>query len=157
VTERLVVVGGDAAGMSAASQARRLRGADDLEIIAFERGSTTSYAACGIPYWISGLVEERDDLVARDPQTFRDRQQIDARIHHEVVAIDTDARTVTVRDLQADREFDEGYDQLLIATGATPIRPPVPGIDAPGVLGVQTLDDGSGCSTRSRSGSPVRP
>ena len=142
MTERLVVVGGDAAGMSAASQARRLRGAEELEIVAFERGSTTSYAACGIPYWISGLVEEREDLVARDPQTFRDRQQIDARIHHEVVAIDTDTRTVTVRDLQAGRELDEGYDQLLIATGATPIRPPVPGIDAPGVLGVQTLDDG---------------
>ncbi len=142
MTERLVVVGGDAAGMSAASQARRLRGADDLEIVAFERGSTTSYAACGIPYWLSGLVDERDDLVARDPATFRDRQQIDARIHHEVVGIDTHARTVTVRDLDAGRELEEGYDQLLIATGAAPIRPPVPGIDAAGVLGVQTLDDG---------------
>lgn len=142
MSERLIVVGGDAAGMSAASQARRLRGPDELEIMAFERGSTTSYAACGIPYWISGLVEEREHLVARAPEVFRERQQIDARIHHEVIGIDTRARTVTVRDLDAGREFEEGYDQLLIATGAAPLRPPVPGIDAPGVLGVQTLDDG---------------
>jgi NADPH-dependent 2,4-dienoyl-CoA reductase/sulfur reductase-like enzyme len=139
---RLVVIGGDAAGMSAASQARRRLGPDDLEILAFERGSTTSYSACGIPYWISGMVEERDELIARHPQEFRDRQSIDVRLRHEVVAIDPDARRVTVRDFDADREREEHYDQLLIATGATPIRPEVPGIDAQGVFGVQTLDDG---------------
>jgi NADPH-dependent 2,4-dienoyl-CoA reductase/sulfur reductase-like enzyme len=143
MTERLVVVGGDAAGMSAASQARRRRGPDELEIVAFERGMTTSYAACGIPYWIGGLIEERDALIARHPEEFRERQSIDARIHHEVVAIDTDARRVTVRDLEADEERVEPYDHLLIATGAEPLRPDIPGIDAPGVLGVQTLDDGA--------------
>lgn len=142
MTERLVVVGGDAAGMSAASQARRLRGPDELQIVAFERGSTTSYSACGIPYWISGIVEGRDSLIARDAETFRRRQDIDARIRHEVVAIDTAGRTVTVRDLDGGRELEEAYDQLLVATGAEPVRPPVPGIEAPGVLGVQTLDDG---------------
>ncbi len=140
--QRLVVVGGDAAGMSAASQARRGRGPDELEIVAFERGAATSYSACGIPYWIGGVVEDRESLIARRPEEFRERQDIDARIHHEVVAIDTTSRTVTVRDLVAGRERDESYDQLLIATGATPLRPPIPGIDAEGVLGVQTLDDG---------------
>lgn len=142
MSERLVVVGGDAAGMSAASQARRLRGPDELEIVAFERGSATSYSACGIPYWLAGMFEDRETLVARDPEEFRRRQDIDARIHHEVIGIDTAARTVTVRDLAADRELEEGYDHLLVATGATPARPPIPGIDASGVLGVQTLDDG---------------
>ena len=139
---RLVVIGGDAAGMSAASQARRRLGPEALEIVAFERGTATSYSACGIPYWISGMVGERDDLIARHPQEFRDRQSIDVRLRHEVVAIDLRARSVTVRDLDAAEERDEPYDQLLIATGATPARPDVPGIDAPGVFGVQTLDDG---------------
>lgn len=142
MTERLVVIGGDAAGMSAASQARRLRGPDDLEIVAFEKGRFTSYAACGIPYWIAGMIEERDRLIARSPEVFRSKQDIDVRTRHEVVGIDTDARTVTVRDLEADEEAEHGYDQMLIATGAIPLRPPIPGIDAPGVFGVQTLDHG---------------
>lgn len=140
--ERLVVIGGDAAGMSGASQARRRLPPDELEIIAFERGTATSYSACGIPYWISGMVGERDELVARHPKEFRDRQAIDVQLRHEVVAIDAEARSVTVRDLAAGSERDERYDHLLIATGATPIRPPIEGIDANGVLGVQTLDDG---------------
>ncbi len=142
MSERLIVIGGDAAGMSAASQARRLRGPDELEILAFERGRSTSYAACGIPYWIAGLVEDKDDLVARRPEVFRAKQDIDVRIGHEVVAIDTDSRTVTVRDLDAGTEDEHAYDQLLVATGATPVRPPVPGIDADGVFGVQTLEHG---------------
>jgi NADPH-dependent 2,4-dienoyl-CoA reductase/sulfur reductase-like enzyme len=142
VPERLVVVGGDAAGMSAASQARRRRGPDELEIVAYERGSFTSYAACGIPYWLAGVIDDRDALIAREPEEFRERQDIDARIRHEVVAVDLDARQVTVRDLDAGTERTDDYDQLLVATGATPRRPDVDGIDADGVLGVQTLGDG---------------
>jgi NADPH-dependent 2,4-dienoyl-CoA reductase/sulfur reductase-like enzyme len=142
VTERLVVIGGDAAGMSAASQARRLRGPDDLEILAFERGRFTSFAACGIPYWIAGMIEDRDRLVARRPEVFREKQDIDVRIRHEVLAIDTEARTVVVCDLDAGEQQIHDYDQLLIATGATPVRPPVPGMDADGVFGIQTLDHG---------------
>jgi NADPH-dependent 2,4-dienoyl-CoA reductase/sulfur reductase-like enzyme len=142
MAERLIVIGGDAAGMSAASQARRLKGPDELEIVAFERGRYTSYAACGIPYWIGGLIDEQEALVARAPEVFRAKQSIDVRTGHEVVGIDTGARTVTVRDLDAGEESEHGYDQLLIATGATPVRPPVPGIDADGVFGVQTLDHG---------------
>ncbi len=142
MTERLVVIGGDAAGMSAASQARRLKGPEELEILVFERGRFTSYAACGIPYWIAGLIDERDELVARAPEVFREKQAIDVRTAHEVVSIDTDARTVAVDDLDAGTRSEHGYDQLLIATGATPLRPPVPGIDAEGVFGVQTLEHG---------------
>lgn len=142
MAERLLVIGGDAAGMSAASQARRRRDADDLAITAFERGRFTSYSACGIPYLLGGLVEGHEELIARSPQTFRERFEIDARTLHEVVGIDTDARRVQVSDLARGREYDEPYDHLVIATGAEPLRPPIPGIDADGILGIQTLGDG---------------
>ncbi len=139
---QLLVIGGDAAGMSAASQARRLKGPDELAITVVERGDTTSYAACGIPYWVAGLVEERAALIARRAEVFRDRQQIDVHLHHEATAIDTDARTVTVRDLDAGTLRTFGYDDLLIATGAQQVPPPVDGLDTPGVSAVQTLPDG---------------
>jgi NADPH-dependent 2,4-dienoyl-CoA reductase/sulfur reductase-like enzyme len=140
--QRLVVIGGDAAGMSAASQARKRRGPDELAIVAFERGRYTSYSACGIPYWISGAVEDMDKLVSRTPEKHRDNG-IDMRTRTEVVGIDVAARTVRARDLNTGREYDEPYDDLVYATGSVPARPPVPGIDAAGVYGVQTLDDGA--------------
>ncbi|WP_405895564.1 FAD-dependent oxidoreductase [Streptomyces sp. NBC_00104] len=139
--ERLVVVGGDAAGMSAASQARRLRGPGDLEIVAFERGHFTSYSACGIPYWVGGDVPERDRLIARSPEEHRARD-IDLRMRTEVVEIDVEGARVRARDLDSGTESWTAYDKLVIATGARPIRPDLPGVDAPGVHGVQTLDDG---------------
>ncbi|MEV0255116.1 FAD-dependent oxidoreductase [Streptomyces sp. NPDC050732] len=139
--ERLVVIGGDAAGMSAASQARRLKGPDELEIVAFERGHFTSYSACGIPYWVGGAVGERDELIARTPEQHRERA-IDLRMRTEVVRLDVPGRRVLARDLAAGEEYWTSYDKLVIATGARPVRPPLPGIDAPGVHGVQTLDDG---------------
>ncbi|MEU4257791.1 FAD-dependent oxidoreductase [Streptomyces fradiae] len=139
--QRLVVVGGDAAGMSAASQARRLKGPDELEIMAFERGRFTSYSACGIPYWVAGDVTERDRLVARTPEEHRARG-IDVRLRSEVVGLDLDGGRVRVRDLESGAESWTGYDRLVLATGARPLRPALPGIDAPGVHGVQTLDDG---------------
>jgi len=142
MTRQLLVIGGDAAGMSAASQARRLLGPDELAITVVERGDTTSYAACGIPYWVAGLIDERADLIARRAEVFRDKQHIDVRLHHEATAIDTAARTVTVRDLTGDAELTLAYDDLLIATGAQPVPPPVDGLDTPGVFGVQTLGDG---------------
>ena len=139
--ERLVVIGGDAAGMSAAAQARRRRDADDLSIVAFERGRATSYSACGIPYWIGGVVESEAALVARTPEQHR-AGGIDVRTRTEVVGIDLDRRVVRWRDLEAGTEGDEPFDSLHYAAGSVPMRPPVPGIDAEGVYGVQVLDDG---------------
>ncbi|HYN92287.1 MAG TPA: FAD-dependent oxidoreductase [Pilimelia sp.] len=150
--ERLVVIGADAAGMSAASQARRRRGPAELDIVAFDRGHFSSYSACGIPYWISGVVADRDALIARDPATFRTEHAIDVRVRHEVVGIDLDRREVTARRLDAGGEVRVGFDQLVYAAGAVPIRPswagaapddggPSDGVH--GVFGVQTLDDGA--------------
>ncbi|MFE9171229.1 FAD-dependent oxidoreductase [Streptomyces kebangsaanensis] len=139
--ERLVVIGGDAAGMSAASQARRMRGPDELEIVAFERGHFASFSACGIPYWVSGDVDGRDRLIARTPEEHRARD-IDLRMRTEVTEIDVAAGRVRARDVDSGAESWTSYDKLVIATGARPVRPDLPGFDAPGVHGVQTLDDG---------------
>ncbi|MEU5307555.1 FAD-dependent oxidoreductase [Streptomyces sp. NPDC021562] len=139
--ERLVVIGGDAAGMSAASQARRLRGPDELEIVAFERGHFSSYSACGIPYWVGGDVAQRDQLIARSPAEHRARD-IDLRMRTEVTEIDVAGKRVRARAVDSGAESWTSYDKLVIGTGARPIRPDMPGADAPGVHGVQTLDDG---------------
>ncbi|MER7458614.1 FAD-dependent oxidoreductase [Micromonospora sp. NPDC126480] len=143
MTQRLIVIGGDAAGMAAASQARRRRGPDDLEIVTFERGHFTSYSACGIPYWISGVVPERDQLVARDPATFREKFHVDVRLRHEVTAIDLGRREVVARDLDRGGEVRERFDILMYATGAAPVQPDWALADVGGVFGVQTLDDGA--------------
>ncbi|XRQ14042.1 FAD-dependent oxidoreductase [Actinomadura welshii] len=139
--ERLVVIGGDAAGMSAASQARRRRGADDLEILAVERGHYASYSACGIPYYVGGVVDDLDRLIARTPAEFRDRD-IELRMRTEAVEIDLEGGRVRLRDVDGGGERWESYDQLMVATGAVPVRPGLPGADAKGVHGVQVLDDG---------------
>lgn len=129
--------------MSAAATARRRRDAAELEIVAFERGDLTSYSACGIPYFVGGLVDDVDELIARSPEEHR-RSGIDVRTRHEVVAIDTAARTVTVRELDRDTATPviEPYDQLVIATGGRPKHPAIPGIETGGVFGIQHLDDG---------------
>ena len=130
--------------MSAASQARRRRDRADLEIVAFERGHFTSYSACGIPYWIGGAVGDRDDLVARDPQTFRDAFDIDVRLRHEVTGIDLDRREVH---RARPRRRRRGPRALRLADvrhrRASRRRRTGRAIDAGGVFGVQTLDDGA--------------
>lgn len=137
--DRLVVIGGDAGGMGAISQARK--GRPDLEVVVLERGRWTSYSACGIPYVVAGEVASIDRLVARTPDQFRERDGVDVRIGHEAVAVDLDARAVEVRALSTGGTYRLGFDHLLVATGGRPVRPPLPGIDLPIVHGVQTLDD----------------
>jgi NADPH-dependent 2,4-dienoyl-CoA reductase/sulfur reductase-like enzyme len=141
MAERLVIIGADAAGMSAASQAKRLRG-EDLEVTAFERSAHCSYSACGIPYWIAGDVGSEDDLVVRSPEEHR-RNGIDLHMRAEVTEIDVDAGLVAVRELDSGRSYHQGFDHLVIATGAQPVRPDLPGAQSSGVFGIQTLDDGA--------------
>lgn len=137
--ERLVVIGGDAGGMTAAAQARRLNG--DLDIVALEQGQWVSYSACGIPYHVAGDVESLDDLVARTPQEFRDQAKIDVRLRHEALEIDVERRQVEVRDHEHGRTVKVPFDHLMIATGARPFRPDIPGINGESILGVQNLTD----------------
>ncbi|HWR47108.1 MAG TPA: FAD-dependent oxidoreductase, partial [Pseudonocardiaceae bacterium] len=142
MTRRVVVVGADAAGMSAASQALRQAGRDALEVVAFERGHHASYSACGIPYWVAGDVDGADALIARSAAEHR-ANGIDLRLRTEVTEIDMDASTVTATQLDGGVSYRVGFDDLVLATGAVPVRPELPGVVAPGVYGVQTLDDGA--------------
>ena len=135
MAQRLAIIGGDAGGMSAASIARRRD--ETLEIVAYERGAHTSYSACGIPYYVEGLVEDAERLISRSPEQHR-ANDIDVRTHAEVVAIDLGARTLTVR--SDDDESVEGFDQLVIATGAEASPPPIPGAEA--IEPARTVDAG---------------
>lgn len=137
---KLVVIGGDAAGMSAASKVRREQ--PDYEIIVFEKSTYTSYSACGIPYFISGKVEELDELIVRSPEKFIQKYNIKVKILHEVLEIDTDANKVLVHNYSDKTQFWESYDQLLIATGGNAFCPNVENHTADGIFGIQTLTSG---------------
>jgi len=125
--------------MAAAAAARRQD--PNLDVVALERGRWTSYSACGIPYLIGGEVKELDDLVVRRAQELRDSLGIDVRMRCEATAVDLDGGKVEVRNHELSRTFLLGFDLLHLGTGASPFRPPLPGIDLPFVAGVQTLDD----------------
>ena len=137
---RLVVIGGDAAGMSAAAKVRRED--PQRKIVVLERSPHTSYSACGMPYFIAGLVESAEQLVARTPEKFREKYNIDARVHHEATELDLAGQRVRFTNLENGRAAWEPYDQLLIATGAAAILPELPGSDADGIFGLSTLASG---------------
>ena len=136
---RFVIIGGDAAGMSAASRAKRRK--PDMEVIVLEQTGDVSYSACGMPYNIADPKRDMDDLIVRHPQVFREKQGIDLRNGHRVESIDPGEKIVRGTTLDG-KTFQVGYDELLIATGASPIIPNLSGFDLPGVMGLKTLDDG---------------
>lgn len=141
---RIVVVGGVAGGMSAAARARRL--AEDAEIVVLERGEYVSFANCGLPYHVGDEIPRRDALLLQTPESLRAALNLDVRTGHEVVAIDREARTVTVvHDTPAGQATDVlAYDALVLAPGATAIRPPIPGLDLPQVHTMRTVPDADG-------------
>lgn len=135
----IVIIGGDAAGMSAAMQI--VRNSEGHQITVFEKGEITSYGQCGLPYVISGDVQSTDDLIARDPETFREKYGIDVRTKHHVTSVDCDHKRVYGKSLDRGEEFEHHYDRLLIATGASPILPPWEGSDLPGIHTLKTIPD----------------
>jgi NADPH-dependent 2,4-dienoyl-CoA reductase/sulfur reductase-like enzyme len=139
-TGKLIVIGGNAAGMSAASKLRRLD--PKKEIIVFEKGVHTSYSACGMPYFIAGQVPSAEQLVARTPEVFRKKQNIDVRTEHDVLEIDVNSKWVKVLNLEDQKSFTEHYDELLIATGTSPVIPDIKGVDAEGVFALSSLHSG---------------
>ncbi|WP_137288798.1 FAD-dependent oxidoreductase [Natronorubrum halophilum] len=138
MTDTFVIVGGDAAGMSAASKAKR--DDPDLEVIVFEKGEWVSYGACGLPYYVKGEIQSLEALVSVTPEEFREERDIDLRTGHEVVAIDPDDRTVTAEHESGD--VVQSYDHLLLATGAEAVVPPIDGTDREGVYTLGSMSDG---------------
>ena len=136
---KVVVVGGVAGGMSFAARARRL--AEDAQIVVLERDAYVSYANCGLPYHLGGEIPDRGALLLHTPATLAASLNLDVRTGHEVTAVETAARTVTVRERATGREYVESYDALVLSTGATPIVPPIPGVDLPQVRMLRTVPD----------------
>lgn len=136
---KLLIIGGVAGGASAAARARRL--SEEAEIIVFERGPDVSFANCGLPYYIGGTIAERDKLLVTTPERLHQRFRLDVRTRSSVEAIDRRTKTVRVRDLASGREYVESYDKVILATGAAPFRPPIPGRELPGVFTLRNLQD----------------
>src|SRR5215468_11196862 len=136
---KLLIVGGVAGGASAAARARRL--SEHADIILFERGPDVSFANCGLPYYVGGEITERDKLLVVTPERLHTRFKLDVRTRSSVEAIDRAAKKVRVRDLSTGREYEESYDKLILAPGAAPLRPPIPGIDLPGIFTLRNLQD----------------
>jgi NADPH-dependent 2,4-dienoyl-CoA reductase/sulfur reductase-like enzyme len=135
----IVIVGGVAGGASAAARARRH--SESAHIIVLERGPDVSFANCGLPYHLGGEIPDRDELALQTPASLRTLLNLDVRTRHEAAAIDRAARTVSVRNLESGALYQLGYDFLILAPGAAPLRPPLPGIDDPRVLTLRNLED----------------
>ncbi len=139
MARKILIVGGVAGGASAAARLRRH--SEENQIIMFERGAHVSFSNCSLPYHLSGMIQEAEDLVLMSPELFLKQYNIEARIHSEVISIDREQKTVTVRNLHSNEEYKENYDQLILSPGASPIVPKFPGIEHVNVFTVRNVTD----------------
>ena len=135
---KFIIIGGVAGGATAAARIRR--NTEQAEIILFEKGEHISYANCGLPYYLGGVIEERERLFVQTPESFGKRFNIDVRVNSEVIGIDTIEKQVHIRTSDG-REYTESYDKLLLSPGASPVRPPLPGIDSEGIFTLRNVTD----------------
>lgn len=136
---KIVIVGGVAGGATAAARIRRLD--ETAEITVFERSGFVSYANCGLPYYIGGVIKDPEELTLQTPESFQSRFRIDVRVKHEVIDINADKKSVTVRNLETGEEFEEEYDKLILSPGANPVIPDLPGIDSKNLFSLRTVED----------------
>ena len=137
--KRVQIVGGVAGGASCAARARRL--SESAEIIMFDRGEYVSFANCGLPYYVGNVIKKEENLIVATPELFRKRFKIDVRLQSEVVALDRKNSCIQVKDLRTGNHYREKYDALVLAPGASPIRPNMPGIDLAGIFSLRTIPD----------------
>lgn len=136
---KIVIVGGVAGGATAAARIRRLD--EEAEIIVFERSGFVSYANCGLPYYIGNVITEQAALTLQTPKSFFDRFRVTMKVHHEVTALHPDRKTVSVKNLETNEEFEESYDKLLLSPGAKPTQPSVPGTGIKKLFTLRTVED----------------
>ena len=136
---KVVIIGGVAGGATAAARLRRLD--ESAEIIIIERSGYVSYANCGLPYYIGGVITEKEDLTLQTPTSFWNRFRIEVRTHQEVIRIRRKEKAVTVRNLTTGETYEESYDKLLLSPGATAIKPNIPGTESEGVFTLRTVED----------------
>jgi NADPH-dependent 2,4-dienoyl-CoA reductase/sulfur reductase-like enzyme len=130
--KKIIIVGGVAGGATAAARLRRLD--ENAQIIMFERGSFISYANCGLPYYVGDVIKARSSLLLQTPEAMRAKYNIDVRINQEILSIDREAMSVTVRRVESGETYTESYDTLILSTGSSPIRPPIPGINSDRIM-----------------------
>src|ERR1035441_2519257 len=135
--KRLLIVGGVAGGASCAARVRRLD--ESAEVTVFDRGPFVSFANCGLPYFVGDVIQDEEKLLVASPELFRNRFNIDVRTHHDVVSINRQSQEIDVRNLKSGLSERKSYDALLLSPGASPIRPPLPGIDWRGVFVMRTI------------------
>ena len=136
---KVIIVGGVAGGATAAARIRRLD--EQAEIVVFERSGYISYANCGLPYYLGDVITDPDELTLQTPESFFRRFRVNMKVKHEVIAIHPERKTVTVRNLDTDTEFEESYDKLILSPGAKPTQPDMPGVGIENVFTLRTVED----------------
>src|SRR6056297_2400567 len=139
MANKVIIVGGVAGGASAAARLRR--NDENVEIVMFERGEYVSFANCGLPYYIGNVIEDRESLLVETPEDLKKRFKIDVRVSNEVLSIDKENKEVEVVDHKTGETYKESYEKLILSPGSSPLKPPIPGIDAPNIFTIWNIPD----------------